>query len=254
MNYSSIISNSLITKSDLLSDFFVSECRKAERDEFISPKLFFDGCNDFCEGLRRSIVGSYSNLMNRGMREVLKDGMERPFQLDINDFSYPFSNLQVKISDIERLERMIEVAKIEYIDLPALINQEKELTAKFEKEKKNNQATLTPLIRDNYTVRLKNIHSYLKAGRCIDCSENDFLFWFGQKEMKKNPPKIHWLKADSVLKNVIQQLCGQSGEKHIKIAFIFKTKYVTTNYKKDYVGSAMYLEIDSFMHHSTQKI
>jgi hypothetical protein len=120
-------------------------------------------------------------------------------------------------------------------------------------EQKTNKDTLIPLIKDNYTVRLKMIHAYLKDGKYIDCSENDFLYWFGNKEMSKKPSKIHWLKADSVLKNVIHQLCGTSGEDYIKIAFIFKNNYVSSNYQK-YVGSDMYHEIKGFIGHSTEKI
>ena len=140
MDYSRIISDSLITKVELLSDYFISECKKAERDEFISPRMFFNSCNDFCKGLKQMIYVRCGDLMNKGIREVLDDGTERPLQIDLNDFSYPFSYqnryLQVKIRDVEQLERMIEVAKIEYIDLPALISEQERVDKLIEKEEK----------------------------------------------------------------------------------------------------------------------
>ena len=121
-------------------------------------------------------------------------------------------------------------------------------------EPKQSQDTLTALTKNDHVVRMKLIYTYLKGEEFINCSENDFLYWFGLKTLPKKPQKIKWLKADSVLKNVVHHICGKSGEKYINTAFIFKNKYVTTNYEKDYVCTAMFKEIQGYLYYAVPKI
>ena len=121
-------------------------------------------------------------------------------------------------------------------------------------EKINSQDTLKALTKNQHIVRMKLIHTYLKNEKYIDCAENDFLYWFGLKELPKPPAKINWLKADSILKNVIHQICDTSGEQYINRAFKFNKHYVTTNYKTDYVGSNLFKKIEGYLFHAVTKI
>ena len=119
---------------------------------------------------------------------------------------------------------------------------------------KKNQNTLKAVTKDQHIIRMKMIHTYLKNEMYIDCAENDFLYWFGLKELPKPPAKINWLKADSILKNVIQHICDTSGEQYIYRAFKFNKHYVTTNYKTDYVGSNLFKKIEGYLFHAVTKI
>ena len=122
-------------------------------------------------------------------------------------------------------------------------------------KKVDDQATtLKAVTKDKHIVRMKMIYTYLKDNKYIDCPENDFLYWFGLFEAKRPPKKMKWLKADSKLKNIIHHICGKSGEKYIRTAFIFNNGYITTNYKKDYVGSELFHEIQSYLFHAVTKI
>ena len=118
----------------------------------------------------------------------------------------------------------------------------------------NSPETLKAKTKDQHIVRMKMIHTYLKNEKYIDCAENDFLYWFGLNELPKPPAKINWLKADSILKNVIHQICDTSGEQYINRAFKFNKHYVTTNYKTDYVGSNLFKKIEGYLFHAVTKI
>lgn len=67
MNYNKIISESFDLSNEVLSDFFISESKKAQRDEFVSPTLFFNGCMDICDKIVKDIQFTYFDLMSAGM-------------------------------------------------------------------------------------------------------------------------------------------------------------------------------------------
>lgn len=124
-----------------------------------------------------------------------------------------------------------------------------------ELQKVDDQATtLKAVTKDKHIVRMRMIYTYLKDKKYIDCPENDFLYWFGLSEADKTPKKIKWLNADSKLKNIIHHICGKSGEKYIRKAFIFNNRYTSTNYKKNYVGSELFHKIESYLSHAVTKI
>ena len=103
MNYSTIVYNAFTTEGKFVSDYFISECKKAERDEFITPEMFFAGCASVCNGLKTEIKKTFYNWATE-CKQYDEQGNELPFNID--EISYPFGGLQV---DNKHIDFIIEI-------------------------------------------------------------------------------------------------------------------------------------------------
>ena len=178
-------------------------------------------------------------------KKIGSDEFDRDKQIIFGVKFYP--DYQAGLNESRKFQKCIDLAidELQKVDDLAI----------DELQKVDDQATtLKAVTKDKHIVRMKMIYTYLKDNKYIDCPENDFLYWFGLFEAERPPKKMKWLKADSKLKNIIHHICGKSGEKYIRTAFIFNNGYITTNYKKDYEGSELFHKIESYLFHAVTKI
>ena len=215
MNYITIVYNAFITEGKFVSDYFISECKKAERDEFITPEMYFAGCLSVCNDLKNEIKKTFYRL--KKCIQCDEQGNEIPFNID--EISYPFNDIQVDNNRIDFVINMIEISKIELIDLPDVM---KKMAEKIE----SNQ-TPPPAPAKFSGSKLLGIYNpdkvYKEFKKELSCSYDTFKSWFVDSVICDK--KMSWKYGNgngnkAQLMKFIFVSCGGWEPAEIKTAFI----------------------------------
>lgn len=188
MDYEKIVYDGFTTDREFLTDYFVTVCKKAERDEIITPDRFFAGCKDVYQSLLYRYEGGFSHPSNQGVQYDF-DGNKYVYSLD--NYKIIFGNRNVNFADIEYIKQSINEAKEKIVG----------------KEATPPPAKLTTKLNQ---VKMKAIHQWMTENNYIDVDVDSWLFWFDLQtwiSKKKKPTKIKWNKAVYHLTNVVSILC-----------------------------------------------
>lgn len=119
----------------------------------------------------------------------------------------------------------------------------------------------TTLHTDLELVRLDHLYNYLSDEELIKTTPEMWRYWFTQQSLQagKQPKKIQWLGAGSVLSNVIMLVCGNFTN-HTKTAIeaAFKlqsgTNYQRPTQNRNNRGKYPYKRIYEIMEHAETKL
>ena len=220
MNYSTIVYNAFTTEGKFVSDYFISECKKAERDEFITPEMFIAGCLSVCNGLKTEIKKTFYNWATE-CKQYDEQGNELPFNID--EISYPFGDLQVDNNHIDFIIEMIEIAKIELIDLPDAVKiGEKidELIAEKFDSKKAPPAPPAKFTAKKIIDIYDSVKVYKEFKRELKCDYDTFRMWFVDGLICDK--KMSWKYSNgnkTQLRSFIYNLCEGWTPKETNTAF-----------------------------------
>lgn len=275
MNYLTIVLDGYCNLTDrkYLKEYFIRESKKAEA-EFYTPEVFLTGCKT---AVQTYLIGDLYRQKQESERELfdakqwakenepdtINQRFEQEDNLNIEDYLVNLWQVtngrytgQMDYFEIMHISDTLDLL----ISVDALIDAVKNIQP-TDTGTTTEPPAGTTLHTDLEPTRLDVLYSYLTDEKLIKTTPEMWRYWFTKPSLQagKQPKKIQWLGAGSVLSNVIMLVCGNFTN-HTKTAIeaAFKlqsgTNYQRPTQNRNNRGKYPYKRIYEIMEHAETKL